>query len=285
MSALPTTPTNMPCKVCKMTGHNVKTCPMNQEVTVTVSSSAVETKPAKKTKAPPTTRPRAVKKTKEEQAVDKLDRPDLYTADILRRRYRRFKEDHDELQNIIQETGLSIRHANPPEDITENIAKFVIQNYDNDPSCKWAKAIEIKGDLCSKKFSIEFPPEVKAFTSDGPSSFGPKKKFGAIYFVNMVDLIQHDKLIVWKVNLTNESPEWKNVKMSKTQIFNEQCEEGRRPHISWSLLYPQIKEHCLKIYEGSFEGIFTPKIDAGTLDTVAGAVAVVTVVTAVEADS
>jgi hypothetical protein len=222
---------------------------MNQDV----SSTAVESETAKNTKVP---RARAAKKTKEEQAAEKLDRPDLYTADILRRRYRRFKEDHDELQDIIQETGLPIRHANPPEDITENIAKFVMQRHDNDPSCKWAKAIELKGDLCSKKFPIEFPPEVKAFTSDGPSSFGPKKKFGAIYFVNMVDLIQHDKLIVWKVNLTNESFEWKNVKMSKTQLFNDQCEEGRRPHISWSTLYPQISEHCVKIYEGTFEGIF-----------------------------
>jgi len=249
MTELPNTPTNMPCKVCKMTGHNAKTCTMNQDV----SSNVVDIIPAKNPKIPKT-----VKKTKEEQAVEKLDRPDLYTADILRRRYRRFKEDHDALQTIIQETGLHIRHANPPEDVTENIAKFVMQNHDNDPSCKWAKAIDLKGDLCSKKFSMEFPPEVKAFTSDGPSSFGPKKKFGAIYFVNMVDLIQHDKLVVWKVNLTNESLEWKNVKMSKTQLFNDQCEEGRRPHISWSTLYPQISEHCVKIYDGSFEGIFVP---------------------------
>lgn len=227
----------MICSLCKQPGHTKKVCPENQNVTTVTKK---------------------VKKTKDEINAEKMEKLDLYTPAILRRRFRRFKEDYEELQSIKEETGLPIRHQNPPEDITENIAKFVIQNHDNDVSCKWAKSVGLNGDLCSSKYSCEFPPEVKAFTSDGPSSFGPDKKFGAIYFVNMIDLIQKDRLIVWKANLTSESPEWKGVKMNKDQTFEDQTKDKRRPHISWALLYPQIKDNCIQIYDGSFEGIFEP---------------------------
>jgi hypothetical protein len=236
----------MVCSICKMIGHNKKTCTMDKVSSchdAAVSASVPKTKKTKKTKI--------------EVDLEKLKQPDAYTSDILRRRFRRFKEDHDELCEIKASTGLPIRHQNPPEDITENIAKFVIQNHDNDSSCKWAKSVGLNGDLCSEKYPIEFPPEVKAFTSDGPLSFGPDKKFGAIYFVNMMDLFKNDNLIVWKANLTSESPEWKQTKMNKAQTFDDQCVQGRRPHISWFSLYPQISEHCVKVYEGTFEGIFT----------------------------
>ena len=61
---------------------------------------------------------------------------------------------------------------------------------------------------------------------------------------------------LWKVNLNSDSQEWKNIKMNKTQTNEEQCEAGRRPHISWDHIYPQIKDHCLQVYEGPFENIF-----------------------------
>jgi hypothetical protein len=149
-------------------------------------------------------------------------------------------------------TGLNIRHQNPPEDITENIAKFIIHNYD-DPSCKWSKGIGLKGDLFSSKYSLK--SEVKAFTSDGPSQFGPKKTFDMLYFLDLRKWIE-DQIILWRVNLTNESPEMKKLKINKTQTHQDQCSEGRRPRISWDKLYPQISDHCEKIFEGPFEDIF-----------------------------
>ena len=113
--------------------------------------------------------------------------------------------------------------------------------------------------MYSEKFPIDSPPEVKAFTSDGPSSFGPKKKFGVIYFLDMRQWLT-DKFILWKVNLTSESPEWKGIKMNKTQTHEEQCEEGRRPHISWNNIHSQIPDKCIKVYEGNFEDIFTQAV-------------------------
>ena len=183
---------------------------------------------------------------------------DKYTPEILRNRYNRFKDDYIELSLLKETTGLPIRHQNIPEDITENIVKFVIQNYDNDISCKWAKSIGKKGDLYSEKY-LDSPPEVKAFTSGGPSSFGPKKKFGVIYFLDMRRSLIDNLFVVWKVNVSNNSSEWKQLRMSKSQTNEDQCEEGRRPHISWDNIYSQMQDKCVKIYEGTFESIFTPQ--------------------------
>lgn len=182
---------------------------------------------------------------------------DKYTPDVLRKQYTSYRTNYMDTAETITTTGLPIRHQNPPEDVTENIAKFIIRNFHNDSSCKWAKAIGKKGDLFSKKYTDLQPPEVKSFISDGPSSFGPKKKFGAIYFLDMRNWL-NDSFVLWHVNLTNESPAWKKLKMNKTQTNEEQCDEKRRPHISWDKIYPQISEHCTKVYEGTFEGIFTP---------------------------
>ena len=182
---------------------------------------------------------------------------DKYTPDVLRKQYTSYRNHYNATAETITSTGLPIRHQNPPEDVTENIAKFIIRNFQNESSCKFAKAIGKKGDLFSKKYTELQPPEVKSFTSNGPSSFGPKKKFGAIYFLDMRKWLT-DSFVLWHVNLTNESPAWKKLKMNKTQTNEEQCDEQRRPHISWDKIYPHISEHCTKVYEGTFEGIFTP---------------------------
>jgi len=182
---------------------------------------------------------------------------DVYTEGILHRRWELYKQKAIETDEIIRETGLPIRHENPPEDITENMAKFIIRNYDNDPSCKWAKCMGLNGDLSSDKFTADKPPEVKSFTSDGPCSFGPKKKFGVIYFLDLRKWKQN-KIILWKVNATNDSPEWKTLKMNKKETHELQCSDGRRPHISWEKIYEQLNPLCIKIFDGSFEDIFTP---------------------------
>ena len=45
----------------------------------------------------------------------------------------------------------------------------------------------------------------------------------------------------------------KNIKVNKSQTMGEQLLEGRRPHISWDNIHPQISEFCEKIYEGTFQ--------------------------------
>jgi len=181
------------------------------------------------------------------------DPEDEYTEEVLRSRMQWFYMTYDHYKQY----NLPLRCINFPEDISENMVKFIIRNFENDPSCKWAKCIGKSGDLASANYPDEYPIEVKGFTSDGPSQFGPSKKFGVIYFLDARNW-RENKYALWKVSLTNESPEIKSVIMNKKkgQTFEDQCGEGRRPHINWDSLYPQIRDHCTKIYEGSFEGIF-----------------------------
>lgn len=194
-----------------------------------------------------------------QDSSDILD--DKYSEQILRTRYENFKHMYESDQELI-DGGLPIRHQNTPEDITENIAKFIIRKYENDKSCVWCKGINkinkkfgLTGDLYSNKFDKTMPIEVKSFTSDGPSQFGPDKKFGVLYFLDLRKWL-NDEIILWKVTLNHLSINFKNIKVSKNETMQDQFIKGRRPHISWDKIYPQISDYCEKIYEGTFEGIF-----------------------------
>jgi len=191
-----------------------------------------------------------------------IAKEDGYTKEVLVSRFEMYKRKYIETAEIIKTTGLPIRHENTPEDITENIAKFIIQKFD--PTCKWAKSIGIKGDLYSEAQHL---PEVKAFTSNGPCSFGPNKKFGVLYFLDLRGWL-NDVIILWKVNLTNDSPEWRNMKMNKTQTNQEQCEEKRRPHIAWEKIHEQIAPHCEQVYNGGFMGIFDEPTSPSSLSAI-----------------
>ena len=58
------------------------------------------------------------------------------------------------------------------------------------------------------------------------------------------------------MNLNHQSTEFRNIKVNKTQTMGEQLLEGRRPHISWDDIHPQVSDFCEKNYEGTFENIF-----------------------------
>lgn len=184
---------------------------------------------------------------------------DNYTEQILINRYKKYTDAYM-YDKELKKSGFNIRHQNMPEDISENIVKFIVRNYEKDMSCVWPKATHKKyglvGDLYSNKYEIMSPIEVKSFTSDGPIQFGPSKKFSVLYFLDMRNILT-DNIVLWKVELNNESPVFKNIKINKSQSHSEQCSEGRRPRIPWNQLYPQIKDYCTEIYNGHFNGIFT----------------------------
>jgi hypothetical protein len=149
---------------------------------------------------------------------------DRYTADILRERFERVKQRAKEDIECNARTLLPIRHTNPPEDITENIVKCILRTKGTDTSVVWCKGIGRKrsGDLWSADAGIL---EVKAFTSVGPSSFGPRKVFDRIYFLDMQGWLE-DRLVLWEVKLSNTSPEWKGIKMNKTDTHETQAEDA-----------------------------------------------------------
>ena len=178
-----------------------------------------------------------------------LQPPDPVTPEALRKRYALLLDFVKANIALDKEYAYDTRHDGLPEHISENIVKFVIRNHLGDPSCTWGCVV---GDLYSTKSKVI---ECKSFTSNGPTSFGPKQAWNMIYFLDAREWLT-DRLVLWEISLPNTHEIWKNIQVKKGQTKDEQGEEGRRPRINWDGLYPQIQEHCKKVYEGNFEGIF-----------------------------
>lgn len=175
---------------------------------------------------------------------------DTYSVETLQKTYQAHKSYVLHLLSISKDQNIKIRLPNMPEHISENIVKFIIQNKMGDTTSTWNCK---KGDLYSDK---EKQQECKTFTSDGPPSFGPNEEWNVIYFLDARKWLE-DKYTLYRVGLSNRCDAWKQVKVSKTQTFEDQCKQNRRPRITWDALYPQISQHCTKVFEGSFSEIFT----------------------------
>jgi len=176
---------------------------------------------------------------------------DTYTKELLKQQYELHKLYVMERINTTKKLGVHVRFPSIPEDISENIVKQIIHNKLNDKTTIWNCK---KGDLQSQK---EGKQECKCFTSDGPSSFTPTSDWDIIYFLDARSWI-NDNFILYRIPLKRTSPEWRNIKVSKTQTFEDQTKQGRRPRITWNSLKPQIETYCSKVYEGTFDDIFTP---------------------------
>ena len=172
---------------------------------------------------------------------------DNYTKDVLIEFFNVHKKYTLDLKKIKAHTGVDVRGPNMPEHISENLIKFVIQKTDSTSrwNCK-------SGDLYS---TTEGKQECKCFTSDGPPSFTPSSEWDVIYFLDARNWLE-DKFILHRVALKKSSPEWRGVKVSKKETFGDQADATRRPRITWDFLYPQIKDHCTTVFEGSFDEIF-----------------------------
>jgi hypothetical protein len=103
--------------------------------------------------------------------------------------------------------GVKVRLPSIPEDISENIVKYIIINKQNDKTCIWNCKV---GDLYS---TIEGKQECKCFTSDGPPSFTPSSDWDVIYFLDARNYL-NDRFILYRILLKRTSEEWKKIKMS-----------------------------------------------------------------------
>jgi len=177
---------------------------------------------------------------------------DPYTKDLLKEQFALHKAYVNGRINTTKKIGVQVRLPCIPEDISENIVKFILHNKLKDTTSRWDCE---KGDLQSKK---EGTQECKCFTSDGPLSFTPSSDWDVIYFLDARNWL-NDKFILYRVLLKRTSTEWKNIKVSKTQTFEDQTKQGRRPRITWESLWPQISSYCSKVYDGTFDDIFNPQ--------------------------
>jgi hypothetical protein len=167
---------------------------------------------------------------------------DLYTKNFLKKQYMIHQKYTLERKKYSTKLKINFRMPSIPEDISENIIKYIIHK-NGDKTSRW----NCKGDLMS---DIEKKQECKCFTSKGPISFTPSSNWNSIYFLDATEWLKN-KFKLYKFPYSRTSIEWKNIKVNKTQSFENQCDQGRRPRINWNALYPQIKNKCFKIYEGN----------------------------------
>ena len=222
----------MKCSTCKQNGHNKRSC---KAMTTHVSAPIIKVETDINIKAP----------IKEEMSED------TYTKYLLKEQYALHKAYVIGRINTTKKIGVKVRLPCIPEDISENIVKFILHNKLKDTTSRWDCK---KGDLQSEK---EGKQECKCFTSDGPPSFTPSSDWDVIYFLDARNWL-NDKFILYQVLLKRTSSEWKNIKVSKTQTFEDQVKQGRRPRITWESLQPQINSYCNKVYDGTFDDIFNP---------------------------
>ena len=180
---------------------------------------------------------------------------DSYSKELLKEQYILHKSYVQGRINTTLKIGVKVRMPSIPEDISENIIKFIIHNKLGDNTSKWNCK---NGDLFSKKEGIQ---ECKCFTSDGPLSFTPTSNWDCIYFLDARQWL-NDNFVLYKISLKRTSIEWSSIKVSKTQTFEDQTKQGRRPRITWNSLFEQISTYCSKVYEGSYQDIFNDSPEA-----------------------
>lgn len=136
-----------------------------------------------------------------------------------------------------------IRQTNFPSEISENIVKFVFfHKYKIMPT--WNTDI---GDLQCGDISIE----VKAFSSLGPTTFGPTEKWNRIYFLDATQF--NDSVFkVYECKLKNTSHTWQQLRVNKGDTYGEHARQGRRPRLCFSDIWQQLGVNCKLIYDGPF---------------------------------
>jgi len=138
----------------------------------------------------------------------------------------------------------NIRNDNFPSHLSENIAKFAIfKKYSTMP---WWDTD--KGDLIIVNIAgggeVIKRIEVKAFMSDGPSSFGPTETWNWLYFVDAKDTLT-GFFKVYEIKCSNTSEEMKNVRISGCVFALDNIDELPEDiddDKKWKT--PQLKELC-----------------------------------------
>ena len=165
------------------------------------------------------------------------------------------------------------RGINLPQEITENLILSILR-YIKGMDARWCKetkkpnkisgdgytpatgiAVNLEPTPANRKIKVIIKYtgmkklEFKCFTSTGPPTFGPTEKWDQLYFLDAIDY--HDyKFKLYEVPLSNDSDEWKSLKVSKSQTFEDQADQGRRPRIVFDEIQTQLGERCKMMWEG-----------------------------------
>ena len=116
----------------------------------------------------------------------------------LRNLFNAYRAYYEALDSISPDT----RKPNFPEVISQNLVGRIIEmngdrEVDYQPS---------SGDLMTGDQKVE----VKAFISDGPTTFGPKEAWDEIYFFDARDFV-NEHFLCYKVSFSNTDGRWKSI--------------------------------------------------------------------------
>ncbi len=153
----------------------------------------------------------------------------------------------ERLLSFYKDKKCKYRLPNFPEDISENIAKQIIQFAEG----KTCRRLKNGGDL---KDEQDRKIEVKCFTSTGPSSFGPKECWDVLYFLDGCDY-RNKNFKLYKVDCSNEHDTIQQIRVNKKETYGSQCQQGRRPRICFQEIKKQLCDNVLLVFEGNLESI------------------------------
>ena len=148
------------------------------------------------------------------------------------------------------------RCSNFPEHISENIIRHIIQIKENEICIRNVKTGDLIKGTNDTKGTENIKVECKTFSSDGPSSFGPKEKWDEIYFLDAQNYLNQN-FILYRIKLKHSDPIFLNIKVNKKDTFEKQALQGRRPRITFSELKVQLKDHVETIFQGNILELFT----------------------------
>jgi hypothetical protein len=189
---------------------------------------------------------KTIKERYQKQVVHYTVKFDCYTREVCKKMFVDYRNYVISKKETNSKYDVITRIPNFPEDVSENIIKFILQDR-GDSSVVWRD----KGDLFSE---VEKRIECKSFTSNGPTSFTPLSEWDTIYFLDAREWLTNH-FVLYRCTLTRTSEAWKNIKVNKNQVFQDQVNQRRRPRITWKELYPQIESYCEVVFDGALDFI------------------------------
>lgn len=96
--------------------------------------------------------------------------------------------------------------------------------------------------------------EVKGFSSNGPTSFGPSETWDILYFVNCKNYI-NKKFKVYEIKLSNKDNKFRNIKLTSTNTYGEIADLNQRGRLraTFSKFKSELGNKCKKIFCGHID--------------------------------
>lgn len=164
----------------------------------------------------------------------------------IRKIYKTFLDYRQEIGELkALEPQKNYRHPNFPEPVSEMLAYRILAGL----GCLVERMVKV-GDL-----SLDNRPlQVKCASSDGPISFGPTTVWDKLL---VLDARVIGRIKAYFIHLTSNSPEWKQINVSKTEAFENQSDKKRRPRLNITSLFSQTEEYLEYLGDYSIKKLLT----------------------------